>query len=63
MTWLLDSVVTSRVPKFRTGKAFWARQQEYRSYEAAFMPLSADGQTVNMIFAGMKFDVSLNTSR
>lgn len=60
MTGLLDSIVVGRAPRFRIGKAFWSKKQEYRSYEAAFMPLSADGETVNMIFAGMKFDVALS---
>jgi hypothetical protein len=59
MTRLLDLVVTSRAPKFRIGRAFWWQKQDYRAYEAAFMPLAADGETVNMIFAAMKFDVPL----
>lgn len=57
MTALLDLVVTSRAPQFRVGRAFWRKAKDYRAYEAAFLPLSADGETVNMIFAGMKFDV------
>jgi hypothetical protein len=63
MVHLLDLVVASRAPKFRTGKAFWSKKQEYRSFEAAFLPLSANGETVNMIFAGMKFDVPLSNFR
>src|ERR1700722_17602796 len=53
MTRLLDAVVIGRTAKFRTGRAFWWQEKSYRAYEAAFMPLSADGQSVNMIFAGM----------
>jgi len=60
MVRLLDLVVTSRAPKFRIGKAFWWKEKAYRAYEAAFMPLAADGETVNMIFAGMKFDIPLS---
>ena len=60
MTRLLDLVVTDRAPKFRIGRAFWWQEKGYRAYEAAFMPLSADGRTVNMIFAGVKFDVPLS---
>jgi hypothetical protein len=59
MTQLLDLVVTSRAPKFRIGRAYWWREKNYRAYEAAFMPLAADGETVDMIFAGVKFDVRL----
>ncbi len=59
MTSILDFVVTSRAPKFRVGRALWSRKQEYRSFEAAFMPLSTDGEIVNMIFASLQFDVPL----
>ena len=55
MTWLLDTVVAGRVARFRLGKAWWWREKNYRDFEAAFMPLSADGTAVNMIFTGVKF--------
>jgi hypothetical protein len=56
---LLDSIVTGREPRFVTGKALWCKNQQFRSFESTSMPLSADGETVNMILAGVKFDVSM----
>jgi hypothetical protein len=53
---VLAEVVATRTPRFRTGKAFWHREKSYRDFESCFLPLSEDGDTVNMILSGLKFD-------
>lgn len=52
---ILDAVATERVPKFRAGKAHWLQDKAYREYEACFLPLSADGETVDIILGGVRF--------
>jgi hypothetical protein len=52
---ILDAVATERVPKFRAGKAHWHKDKTYRDFEASFLPLSSDGETVNIILGGVKF--------
>ena len=49
-------ICATGVPRFRAGKAYWAQHQDYRNFEACFLPLSEDGVTVNMILCGFKFD-------
>jgi hypothetical protein len=58
MNYVLAQVVETRSPRFRTGNAFWQREKSYRNFESCFLPLSADGETVDMILGGIKFDVS-----
>jgi hypothetical protein len=58
MTAVLDEVVETRIPRFRIGKAFWHREKSYRDFEACYLPLSTDGETVDMILGGLKFDVN-----
>lgn len=53
---ILDSVVSRRAPRFRSGFAHWHRDKSYRKFEACFMPLSRDGKTVDIILAGVTFD-------
>lgn len=53
---VLGQVCASRAPRFRIGKAFWKPEKAYCDYEACFLPLSADGETVNLILGGLKFD-------
>ena len=55
MVEILGSVVASRAPRFRTGYAYWHKDKSYRRFEACFLPLSPDGEAVNMIFAGITF--------
>jgi hypothetical protein len=55
MIGILDAVATERVPKFREGKAHWHQDKAYRDYEACFLPLSADGETVDIILGGARF--------
>ena len=54
MVALLDSVVTERAPKFRTGSAYWQPDKDFRNFESCFMPLSSDGNDVNIILGAVK---------
>jgi len=54
MTKILDAVATERVPKFRAGRAYWHPDKTYREFEACFLPLSPDGETVDIILGGVK---------
>jgi hypothetical protein len=53
---VLGQIVTSKEPRFRSGKAHWHPDKGQHDFEAAYFPLSADGQTVDMILGGIKFD-------
>ena len=50
---ILDAVVAERVPKFRAGKAHWQPDKSYRDFEACFLPLSANGQDVDIVLCGI----------
>jgi hypothetical protein len=52
---ILDVVTNERAPKFRAGKAHWLADKKYRDFEACFLPLSADGETVNIVLGGISF--------
>jgi hypothetical protein len=52
---ILDAVTTGRAPKFRAGKAHWQPDKSYRDFEACFLPLSADGEAVDVILCGIRF--------
>jgi hypothetical protein len=52
---ILEAVITERAPKFRAGKAHWHPDKSYRDFEACFLPLSADGATVNIVLSGISF--------
>jgi hypothetical protein len=52
---ILDAVTSERAPKFRAGKAHWHPDKGYRDFEACFLPLSADGETVNIVLGGISF--------
>jgi hypothetical protein len=53
---ILDSVVSQRAPRFRAGLAHWHRDKSYRKFEACFLPLSPDDDTVDIILTGIAFD-------
>ena len=53
---VIETVIQTKAPRFRLGKALWARDKAYRDFEACFLPLSADGETVDMLLGGIKFD-------
>lgn len=52
---ILDEVTTERVPKFRAGKAHWQPDKSHRDFEACFLPLSANGEAVDIILCGITF--------
>jgi hypothetical protein len=52
---ILDAVTGERMPKFRAGKAHWHPDKGYRDFEACFLPLSADGESVNIVLGGISF--------
>jgi hypothetical protein len=52
---ILDTVTAERAPKFRAGKAHWLAVKSYRDYEACFLPLSSDGESVNIVLCGLAF--------
>lgn len=54
---VLNDVVMSKAPRFRLGKAFFVPEKAYRDFEACFLPLSDDGNSVDTILSGIKFDV------
>jgi len=62
LTEILDAVVTERAPKFRAGKAHWQPDKSYRDYEACFLPLSPDGEAVDIILCGISFTESKSPS-
>jgi hypothetical protein len=53
---ILATVVTTKAPRFRSGKAHWVPDKSYRDFEASFLPLSADGENVNMILGAITFE-------
>jgi len=55
MVKILDAVTSERAPKFRAGKAHWQPDKDHRNFEACFLPLSPDGEMVNMVLAGVTF--------
>jgi len=57
MLTVLNDVITSKVPRFRLGKSFFVPEKAYRDFEACFLPLSDDGNSVDTILSGIKFDV------
>jgi hypothetical protein len=58
MSAVLNEVAETRSPRFRIGKAFWHREKSYRDFEACYLPLSADGETIDMILGGLRFDTN-----
>jgi hypothetical protein len=52
---ILAAVVRDRAPKFRAGKAHWQPNRAHHDFEACFLPLSSDGETVDVIFGAIKF--------
>jgi hypothetical protein len=57
LTMIFETVVETKSPRFRRGKAFWKPERAYRDFESCFLPLSADGVAVDMILGGLKYDV------
>jgi|SRR5580700_4585575 hypothetical protein len=57
MLTVLNDVIASKAPRFRLGKSFFVPEKAYRDFEACFLPLSDDGNNVDTILSGIKFDV------
>jgi hypothetical protein len=51
---ILDLTVKQRTPIFRTGRAYFLRDKNYKQFEACLLPVSADGVTVNMILGAVR---------
>jgi hypothetical protein len=58
---VLSLVVETRSPRFRAGKAYWLQEKSYRDFEVCYLPLSTDGEAVDMILGGVKFDLRAST--
>jgi len=63
MNAVLDEVVETRSPRFRIGKAFWHREKSYRDFEACYLPLSSDGNEVDLVVGGLKFEGNASEAR
>jgi hypothetical protein len=51
---ILDLAVEQRVPIFRIGRAYFSRDRSYQQFEACLLPVSADGETVNMVLGAVR---------
>jgi hypothetical protein len=51
---ILNSAAKQRTPIFRTGQAYFSRDRSYQQFEACLLPVSADGETVNMILGAVR---------
>ena len=56
---ILNSLVTTHTPRFRHGYAHWHYDKSYRQFEACFLPLSPDDQTVDKILVGTTFNTAV----
>ena len=54
---ILDRVVRSGEPVFRTGNVYWSEKQSFRSFEACYLPLTDDAGTVSVILGGYIYDM------
>lgn len=61
LTTIFETVIATRSPRFRKGRAFWKPEKSYRDFESCFLPLSADGSNVDMILGGLKYDLENNS--
>lgn len=55
MTAIMTSVVVTRAPRFRAGRAQWHVDKSFRGFEACWLPLSPDDSRVNKILGGIAF--------
>jgi hypothetical protein len=51
---ILDLTIKQRLPIFRVGRAYLSRDKSYQQFEACLLPVSADGETVNMILGAVR---------
>lgn len=54
-----DLALATGAPAYTQGRAFWRPDWTYDHFEAAFLPLSADGKTVNIIFGEITYLTAL----
>lgn len=52
---VLGTVVSERQPRFTHGSVFWRPEKDHRRFEAGYFPISADGTSVDMILAEVRF--------
>lgn len=50
-----DLACDTRAPIYTAGRAFWRPDWTYDRFEAAFLPLSSDGKTVNIILGEIAY--------
>jgi hypothetical protein len=53
---LTRALVEQRQPIFRAGRVHWQSDKTYKLFESCLLPLAADGETVDMVLAAIKFD-------
>jgi hypothetical protein len=54
-----DLACSTRAPIYTQGRAFWRPDWSYDRFEAAFLPLSVDGDTVNIILGEIAYLAAL----
>ena len=52
---LLGPVMSERRPVFARGTVFWRPERDFRRFEAGYLPLSTDGDAVDIILAEIRF--------
>lgn len=52
---VLGRVVSEERPRFTRGSVFWRPGKDHRGFEAGYFPISADGRSVDMILAEVRF--------
>jgi hypothetical protein len=50
-----DRACSTRAPAYTRGRAFWRPDWTYDRFEAAFLPLSSDGSTVDIILGEIAY--------
>lgn len=56
---IFSQVINSKEPRFRTGRSHWSPEKSFRRFEACFLPLSEDGESVTMILGGVSFAAAM----
>jgi hypothetical protein len=50
---ILERVRMEKIPVYATGSMFWRPHQEYKIFEAVFLPLCAGGESVDIVLGGL----------
>ena len=56
---LYGKICRKRAPLWRAGRMRW-NEEDYKLFEAVFLPLGADGQTVDQVLASISFSAETN---